>query len=225
MIDMPDTLQILYRSSDIVCCIKDPGVLSEDPGLPALIRDALGISDVFCVHRLDREAGGVMVYALNKDSAAALSAAFSPQGTARKTYLAVIEGSMEEKSGDLNDLLFHDSTKNKSYVVTRRRRGVREASLSYETVSEKDGLSLIRIDLHSGRTHQIRVQFSSRRHPLLGDRRYGSTAVCSLALWSYEIGLFDASDEGTLSFSSLPPDCYPWDLFSGHLNSLSQNEE
>ena len=224
MIDMPDTLQILYRSSDIVCCIKDPGVLSEDPGLPALIRDALGISDVFCVHRLDRETGGVMVYALNRDSAAALSAAFSPQGTARKTYLAVIEGSMEEKSGSLSDLLFHDSTKNKTYVVTRKRRGVREASLSYETVSEKDGLSLIRIDLHSGRTHQIRVQFSCRRHPLLGDRRYGSAADCPLALWSYGIELYDPSGREPLSVSSLPPDCWPWTVFSEQLQHLCQTE-
>lgn len=221
---MSDVLHVLYRSDDIVCCIKDPGMLSEDPGLPALIRDTLGVSDVFCVHRLDREAGGVMAYALNRDSAAALSAAFSPEGNARKTYLAVISGSMEEKNGSLNDLLFHDSAKNKTYVVTRRRKGVREAELSYETLSEADGMSLVLIRLHSGRTHQIRVQFSSRKHPLLGDRRYGSKADCTLALWSYEIELNNSEGSGSLSVSALPPDCWPWTVFSEQLQHLCQTE-
>ena len=221
---MSEVLKILYRSDDIVCCIKDPGMLSEDPGLPVLIRDTLGVSDVFCVHRMDREAGGVMAYTLNRDSAAALSAAFSPEGSARKTYLAVISGSLEKKSGTLSDLLFHDSAKNKTYVVTRRRKGVREAELSYETLSETDGMSLVLIRLHSGRTHQIRVQFSSRKHPLLGDRRYGSKADCPLALWSYEIVLNDIAGGGPLSVSSLPPNCWPWTVFSEQLQHLCQTE-
>ena len=214
---MAEKLCILYKDDDIVCCVKEPGILSEEPGLPSIIRQSLGVPEAFCVHRLDREAGGVMVYALNRAAASALSASFSQEGDAEKNYLAVINGIMEEKEGTLTDLLFHDSRKNRSYTVGRVRKGVREASLSYAVLGELEGLSLVSVQLHSGRTHQIRVQFSSRKHPLLGDRRYGSGVRCPLALWSHSLAFDHPVTASRITLSCPPPDSFPWNVFAERL--------
>lgn len=208
-----EDLKILYRDTDIICCVKEPGIISESPGMPDLIRRATGEPDVYPVHRLDRETGGVMVFALNAGSAAALSKEFSPEGSAVKTYLAVTEGSPEEKEGILRDLLFRDRNTRRSYVVDRMRKGVREAELSYSVIAEKEGLSLISVKLHSGRTHQIRVQFSHRGHPVAGDRRYGSRENCGLALWASSLTFPHPSSGKTVTVSSVPPDGRPWDIF------------
>ncbi len=208
---MPEDIRILYSDASLVCCVKDPGTLSEDPGLPALIRSSLGVSGVFCVHRLDRETGGVMVYALNRDAAAALSRSFSPEGEAEKIYLSAVGGTLDEKSGTLTDLLFRDSRSNKSYVVNRPRRGVKEAALSYRVIAESGGRSLVAVRLHSGRTHQIRVQFASRKHPVLGDRRYGSDVSCPLALWACRLSFRHPVTGEIMSFSCPPPAGVPWD--------------
>ena len=208
-----DSLRILYRDGGIICCVKEPGIISESSGMPALISRVTGEEEVYTVHRLDKETGGVMVYALDRAAAAALSEEFSPGGSAEKTYLAVLEGSPEEKEGVLTDLLFRDRNSGRSYVVDRMRKGVREASLSYEILSEKDGMSLVRIALHSGRTHQIRVQFSHRKHPVLGDRRYGSTCRCGLALWAAELSFRHPVTGEDLYFRCSPPESFPWDAF------------
>ncbi len=221
---MTEDIRILYRDEALVCCIKEPGLLAEDPGLPSVIGQQLCIQDIFCVHRLDREAAGVMVYALTRTAAAAMSVSFSPQGDAEKTYLAVISGSMEAGEGVLTDLLFHDSRKNRSYKVERMRKGVREASLSYSVLAERNDRTLVSVRLHSGRTHQIRVQFSSRKHPLLGDRRYGSSINCPLALWSYSLSFDHPVTGQRLSFSYPPPDSFPWKDFGEVISRLSQNE-
>ena len=221
---MTEVIRILYRDEALVCCIKEPGLLSEDPGLPSVIGQQLCIQDIFCVHRLDREAAGVMVYALTRTAAAAMSVSFSPQGDAEKTYLAVISGSMEAGDGVRTDLLFHDSRKNRSYTVDRMRKGVREASLSYSVLAERNDRTLVSVRLHSGRTHQIRVQFSSRKHPLLGDRRYGSSINCPLALWSYSLAFDHPVTGQRLSFSYPPPDSFPWKDFGEVISRLSQNE-
>lgn len=217
-----DTLTVLYRDSDIICCIKEPGTISESPGMPDLIRRAAGEQYVYPVHRLDRETGGAMVYALNAVAAAALSGEFAPEGSAEKIYLAVIEGTLQEKEGTLRDLLFRDRNTRRSYVVDRMRKGVREAELSYSVTAEKEGLSLISVRLHSGRTHQIRVQFSHRGHPVAGDRRYGSKNRCGLALWAECLSFHHPSAGNTVTVSCRPPDSYPWDLFrdeiSGHVS-------
>lgn len=180
--------EILYSDSDIAVIIKPAGVISEDGegSVPALIREALGVNDVYTIHRLDREVSGVMVYALSKRAAAALSRAVA-ENALEKIYLAVVHGAPDEQSGVYTDLLFKDSKKNKSYVVTRERKGVRRAELSYETLCVKGEKSLVRIKLHTGRSHQIRVQFSSRKMPLVGDRKYGSEEKCNIALFSHSI--------------------------------------
>ena len=123
---------ILFQDRHLVACLKAPGLLSETGGMPELLADLIGGS-VYCVHRLDRAVGGVMVYARTKEAAAALSGAIAA-GKMKKRYLAVVCGRPQEKETVWRDLLYHDAERNKSYVVKRMRRGVREAELSYTLV-------------------------------------------------------------------------------------------
>ena len=159
-------IDILYQDRELAVCRKPAGLLSQDgPGdtLPSLLRAQLG-GEIFPVHRLDRDAGGVMVCARTRRAAGSLSGAIS-QGEFRKEYLCIVRGRPEEDEGTYRDLLLHDKSRNKSFVVQRMRGGVKEAVLDYRLLAERDGLSLVRVRLHTGRTHQIRVQFSSRGTP------------------------------------------------------------
>ena len=131
-----------------------------------------------------------------------------------KEYLAVLRGHPEKDSDTLTDLLFRDAAHNKSYVVQRMRKGVREATLDYTVLDKTDALTLVKVRLHTGRTHQIRVQFSHRGLPLLGDIRYGSKADCSAALWSYRLA-FTHPVTGEAVDVTCPPPCeFPWDQFN-----------
>ena len=130
-----------------------------------------------------------------------------------KEYLAVLRGRPAEDAATLTDLLFRDAAKNKSYVVKRMRKGVREASLEYVTLGSTEELTLVRVRLHTGRTHQIRVQFSSRGLPLLGDIRYGSKAPCTTALWSYRMAFTHPVTGKVVDVTCPPPDAWPWTLF------------
>lgn len=170
------------------------------------------------VHRLDRATGGVMVYALTDKCAAALSTVVQDHTQFVKEYLAVVHGAPTEPCGDLEDLLFHDVCKNKSYVVKRKRGGVKHAKLSYrvvETVTKDDQTySLICVRLHTGRTHQIRVQFASRHLPLVGDSRYGGSRDCPLALWSHRLSFSHPVSGEPISATSLPDlSAFPWNMF------------
>ena len=158
-------MEILYSDPEIVVCVKPVGMDSEHE-LP----QALG-GEIYPIHRLDKNVGGVMVYAKKKTSAAALSKAVQ-EGTMVKEYVAMVHGTPPE-AGDWEDLLWKDSAKNKVFVVKRERRGVKKARLEFKRLRE-DETSLVRIRLHTGRSHQIRVQFSSRGFPLVGDHKYGS---------------------------------------------------
>ncbi len=201
---------ILYQDGAVVACVKPVGVDSQ-AGMCCLLTAQLG-GEIFCVHRLDREVGGVMVYARSSAAAAALSKAITA-GALEKEYLTVCEGQPVPGTGEMQDLLYHDASKNKSYVVKRPRRGVREALLDYQTLETREGMSLVRVRLHTGRSHQIRVQFASRRLPLAGDARYGAKTRCGIALWSHSL-VFPHPESGeTLWFSAPPPDAPPWTLF------------
>lgn len=128
----------------------------------------------------------------------------------------MLRGHPREPAATLTDLLFRDASHNKSYVVKRMRKGVREARLSYEEVGRTEALSLVRVQLYTGRTHQIRVQFASRGLPLLGDIRYGSKAPgCTAALWSYHLGFRHPATGKPVDVTCPPPQAYPWDLFDG----------
>lgn len=162
-------MEILFQDGDLVVCVKPVGLDSES-GVPAALEAQLG-GTFFPIHRLDQNVGGVMVYARTKKAAAELSRAVQ-EGTMVKEYLALVHG-IPEASGDWEDLLWKDSKKNKVYVVKRQRGGVKKARLEYTRLTDTDP-SLVRIRLHTGRSHQIRVQFSSRGFPLVGDHKYGS---------------------------------------------------
>ena len=162
-------MEFLYHDTDIAVCVKPVGLDAEHE-VPAAITAELG-SEVFPIHRLDKNVGGVMVYARNKKAAAALSKAVQ-DGTMVKEYVALIHGTPPER-GDWEDLLFKDSSKNKVFVVKKERKGVKKARLEFVRLQGGE-MSLVRIRLHTGRSHQIRAQFSSRGFPLVGDHKYGA---------------------------------------------------
>lgn len=208
---------ILYRDASLIVCGKPAGVSSESPGLPEQLSKQAGVK-VWPVHRLDRGTGGVIVFALSASSCASLQRLFR-DNEVKKEYLAVVCGCPAEKSGCWIDLLWHDKTRNKTYVVKSMRKGVKEARCEWETVGsvpyDGQALTLVRVRLHTGRTHQIRVQFASRKLPLAGDRKYGSSvAADTVALWSVRIS-FPHPDgkSGAVSVCSAPPAVFPWNLF------------
>lgn len=182
---MNNKVSVLYQDEQIIVAYKSYGVMSENdekkPNMPALLKAPTGCDEVYTVHRLDRTTQGLMVYAKTKEAAKRLNEMIQSGGP-EKTYLAVIEGVPETPEGELCDLLYFDRKKNKSYVVKRERRGVKQARLYYETLgttqTDDRTISLLKIRLLTGRTHQIRVQFASRKTPLVGDRRYGSRLMC-----------------------------------------------
>ena len=201
--------EVLYENEDIVFCVKPAGMSSEED-LPKELSEQLK-SEIYTLHRLDTPVGGVMVYAKNKLAAAKFSKKIAENSDFEKTYLTVCEGIFEEDEGVMEDLLFKDSRKNKSFVVKKERKGVKKASLSYRVlgVTEYKGkrCSLVSVTLKTGRSHQIRVQFASRKHPLLGDGKFGSKINCPIALFSHRI------ETDGKSFSKNPPDEKPWNMF------------
>lgn len=162
-------MNILYTDKNIIVCVKPVGLDSEQE-VPQELKAALG-GEIFPLHRLDKNVGGVMVYARKKQAAAALSKAIQ-EGTMVKEYYAMVHGTPPE-SGDWEDLLWKDSAKNKVFVVKRERKGVKKARLEFQRITAGTH-SLVHIRLHTGRSHQIRVQFASRGFPLVGDHKYGS---------------------------------------------------
>lgn len=213
-------LTIFYDDEQIVVCSKPVGVASQGdaPGaMPERLRSQLGCGAIFPVHRLDQTTGGVMVYAKTAQAASALSQQL-PSGRMQKEYLAVLRGLPAQPHAELRDFLYHDRNRNKTFVV-KPRAGAREAHLSYQVLSQAaDGaagtLCLVRIKLYTGRTHQIRAQFSARRLPLLGDGKYGGgDNRCTCALWSYRLSFCHPQSGAPMTVTCLPPQQFPWNAF------------
>lgn len=199
-------MEVLFEDENLIVTIKERGLLSEEheskPNMVRSLKEVTG-GEIYPVHRLDKDVGGVMVYAKTKSAAASLSAQAGDR-TMKKTYLAILHGKPQEESGTLEDLLFFDKGKNKSFVVKKERRGVKKALLNYKLVSEKDGNALVEVELLTGRTHQIRVQFASRKMPLFGDRRYGAKDESRIiALWSKEISFLHPVTKERMTFCKL----------------------
>jgi len=213
-------MEILYKDEEITVCIKPPRLLSEQTPEKNGAADLIAAENggyVGVVHRLDRGVGGIMVYANTPHAAALLSRAVQAHAFT-KEYLAVVHGIPEKTEDTLTDLLFHDRRLNKSFVVERQRAGVKEAILDYvlqktEEASPLGTLSLLRVRLHTGRTHQIRVQFSSRKMPLVGDGKYGASGDRHpIALFSAHLSFPHPKDGRTMCFDALPTGDI-WDLF------------
>ena len=203
-------INILYDSKDFVVCEKNAGLVSEysenaASSLPSLLSQQLGIEKLYTVHRLDREVGGAIVYAKTQNAAAELTKQIT-DGSLKKEYIAVVSGRLPEDEARLCDLLFHDRQKNKTYVVKKKRAGVKEAILEYKLLlyNAEENLSTLKIRLLTGRTHQIRVQLASRGFPICGDRKYGSALhVKPIRLHSYLLSFADTSKNGEiLTFTS-----------------------
>ena len=206
-------MELIYTDEDILVCIKPARVLSTDEpgGLPELCREALGNPkvDVRTVHRLDRVVSGLMVLARNAKAASELSRQIR-ENEFEKEYLAVVHGCPEER-GTLQDLLGRDKARRMTFVAPEPAKGVQEAVLHYQLQNTANGLSRVRIQLETGRTHQIRVQFASRGMPLVGERKYSELDdPCEIALWSYRLAFRHPRTGERMEFTHQPPASYPW---------------
>lgn len=207
-------MEIVCLDKDIIVCIKPAGLLSTDEpgGVPEALREQLHTDEVRTVHRLDRVVGGLMLLARSPEAASALSRQIR-EGGFDKRYLAVMHGQTPD-AGELHDLLARDKSERKTYVVSQPGKGVQQAALRFETLARRDGMSLVRIELLTGRTHQIRCQFSSRGYPLVGDRKYSLLQDgCDIALWSHSLSFTHPADGKVMRFSAPPPEKTPWTSF------------
>ena len=207
-------MELVYVDEDILVCLKPPRVLSTDEpgGVPDLAREALGDpkADVRTVHRLDRVVAGLMVLARNAKSASELSRQIR-ENEFRKEYLAVVHGVPAEESGTLRDLLGRDKARKMTFVAPEPAKGVQEAILDYQLLGSSMDMSRVRIQLHTGRTHQIRVQFASRGMPLVGERKYAThDDPCEIALWSCRVAFTHPKTGAWMEFTHQPPETYPW---------------
>ncbi len=208
-------MELIYQDKDIVVAIKPPRVLSTDEpgGMPELARQALGTEDDRTVHRLDRVVSGLMVLARNGAAASELSRQIR-EGQFQKEYLAVVHGHPVEDRGELRDLLLRNKQERKTYIADAPAKGVQEAILTYRTLGKTPTLTKVRIRLITGRTHQIRAQFSGRGMPLVGDRKYSLLQdECEIALWSYRLTFAHPKTGAPMEFALEPPADYPWAEF------------
>ncbi len=206
-------MDIVYADDAVLVCVKPAGVLSTDEpgGLPSLVREALSdrAADVRTVHRLDRAVSGLIVLARGKEAASRLSEEIRAGGF-EKEYLAMVHGSTPD-GGELRDLLWRDKARKMTFVADAPARGVQEAVLDFETLRRGEGMSLVRVHLRTGRTHQIRVQFASRGFPLFGERKYCENPDdCPFALWSRAVGFTHPVTGERLRFALEPPAVFPW---------------
>ena len=209
-------MELLHQDEHLLVVVKPAGLDAEHQ-VPAALAEQTGlpVSQIRCVHRLDRGVGGVMVYAKTAQAAAELSRQVADR-TMEKEYLAVVRGLPDPAEGSMEDFLYHDARRNKTFVVSRARRGVKLASLDYQVLgcrqTDLGPQSLVRIDLHTGRPHQIRVQFASRTWPLVGDGRYGGGSG-EIALWARRLRFAHPVTGAPLAFASSPPMALPWGQF------------
>lgn len=220
-------LKVIYEDNHLLVVEKPVNILSQgddtnDKDMVNLLKSYVkekynkpGNVYIGLVHRLDRPVGGVMVFAKTSKAASRLSEQVRNKSF-KKTYRAVIHGKMNKNKDTLNDYLYKNKKTNMVSVVNKNHKDAKSAELSYETLGFKENKSLVEIDLKTGRSHQIRVQFSSRKHPLFGDQRYGqdvNKVGQQISLWSYRINIIHPTTKEKMEFICPPPQEYPWNLF------------
>lgn len=198
---------VVYEDKDIVVCIKPKGIISQEgaagtKSMVSVLSEKCSCP-IYPVHRLDKDVSGLIVYAKTQKAAAELSRQVADR-TMVKKYLAVAEKGDIEPEGVMEDLLFFDKQRNKSFIAKRERRGVKKAVLRYRLLQNKNNLSLYSVTLETGRTHQIRVQFASRKMPLAGDRKYGSREQCDIGLYSTSLSFKHPASGEAMVFTSKP---------------------
>jgi 23S rRNA pseudouridine1911/1915/1917 synthase len=229
-------IKVLYEDNHLLVVEKPPNMpvqrdISGDGDLLSYLKTYIkdkynkpGNVFIGLVHRLDRPVGGVMVFARTSKAAARLSEQIRSR-TIRKTYIAVAEGLLDSLYGTLRDYLYKDWKSNTVKVVSNNIKGSQEAILQYSVISHNSGNTLLKIDLETGRPHQIRVQMSNIGHPLTGDIKYGAKNqkgfTDNIALWSYKLEFNHPVRDETLTFTSIPPEQYPWDIFKEDISRLS----
>lgn len=209
-------MEIVYQDEYLLVCVKSAGVASTE--LPELLGKQLGLqAPLRTVHRLDQPVQGLMVLAKRKHTAADLSRQIMA-GEFEKEYLAIVHGCPEAQQGEFCNLLGRDKEKRLTFVATQPGKDVQQARLSYRVEAKGAQFSRVRIRLHTGRTHQIRVQFASREMPLVGDKRYGKGEDGDIALLSCRLAFTHPKTGEKLEFTLDPPDVYPWkELENGEL--------
>ena len=220
-------VKVIYEDNHLLVVEKPVNILSQgddtnDKDMVNLLKSYIkekynkpGNVFIGLVHRLDRPVGGVMVFAKTSKAASRLSEQVRNKSF-KKTYRAVIHGTMNKKEDTLKDYLYKNKKTNMVSVVNKNHKDAKNAELDYKTLKSKNNFSLVEIDLKTGRPHQIRVQFSSRKHPLFGDQRYGqdvNKVGQQIALWSYKIEITHPTTKEKMEFVCEPPKEYPWDLF------------
>lgn len=218
-------LNVIYEDNHIIvvekpCNIPSQADKTTDEDMLTLIKKYIKEKynkpgEVFLglVHRLDRPVGGIMVFARTSKAASRLSEAIRTNNFSKR-YLAVVEGKFENTQGSFEDYLFKDEALNKSKVVSKDKKGAKLAKLNYEVIAEVNGRSLVKIDLETGRHHQIRVQFSHAGHPLVGDQKYGRTNPgVQIALWAYELEFKHPTKDEIMKFNCYPKKVGAWSEF------------
>ena len=208
-------MKIIHKTAEYTVVCKAAGEDSEHD-LPEMLAEQNGdrATDYYVVHRLDKAASGLLVLARDRQTAGELSRQLT-ENRLRKTYLCVVPGVPAPVSGEMQDLLDQDKMKKKMFPVKRKRAGVKEASLTYRVLETQAPLTLVEVELQTGRFHQIRCQFAARKLPLVGDGKYGSRVRSPhLALFCRQLSFYDAKEKKECSFTAAPPAEFPWTAFS-----------
>ena len=205
-------MEFVYQDAKLLVCVKPAGVAAGD--VPALARQALGAPEaaLYPVHRLDQPVGGLLLLARTRRAAGDLGRDLA-EGRFLKSYLAAVSGAPVPGAGTLEDWLLRDRGRRMTRSVPEGSPGAQYAALDYETLQQQGGHSLLQVTLRTGRTHQIRAQFSARGWPLLGDRKYGGRDLCPLALWSCRLAFTHPKTGARLDFFLPPPKEAPWTEF------------
>ena len=221
-------IKVIYEDNHLLVVEKPVNVLSQgddtnDKDMVNLLKDYIKVKynkpgNVFIglIHRLDRPVGGIMVFAKTSKAASRLSEQVRNKSF-KKTYRAVLNGNMRKDSDTLKDYLYKNKKTNMVSVVNKNHKDAKDAELSYETIAKNEKFSMVQVDLKTGRPHQIRVQFSSRKHPLFGDQRYGQNlnkVGQQIALWSYKIEIDHPTTKERMEFVCDTPNEYPWNIFN-----------